>query len=65
MTSVPIAQYFISNFIGIPAMTKNPPKKSKDKEPEVDFSQFSMDDIARRVLETPPKPKKKEKKPKE
>lgn len=32
-------------------------KKPKDKEPEIDFSQFTMDDIAKRVLETPPKPK--------
>ncbi len=32
-------------------------KKSKDKEPEIDFTQFTMDDIAKRVLETPPKPK--------
>lgn len=36
-------------------------RKPKDKEPEVDFSQTSMDDIAKRFLETPPKPKKKEK----
>jgi hypothetical protein len=37
-------------------------KKSKKKEPEIDFSQFTVDDIARRMLATPPKPKKKEKK---
>ncbi len=36
--------------------------KSKDKEPEVDFSQVSMDDIAKRFLEKPPKPKTKKKK---
>jgi hypothetical protein len=36
--------------------------KDKDKEPEVDFSQFTMDDIAKRVLETPPKPKKQKEK---
>lgn len=41
-------------------------KKSKDKEPEVevDFSQLSMDDIAKRVLKTPAKPKLKKKKDK-
>jgi hypothetical protein len=32
-------------------------KKPKEKEPEVDFSQISPDDIARQFLETPPKPK--------
>jgi hypothetical protein len=37
-------------------------KKPKDKEPEVDFSQFSMDDVAKRVLETPPNPKTSKKK---
>jgi hypothetical protein len=37
-------------------------KKPKNKEPEIDFTQFSMDDIAKRVLETPPKPKIKNKK---
>lgn len=36
-------------------------KKGKGKEPEVDFSKVSPGDIARRFLETPPKPKKKEK----
>ena len=42
---------------------KNPDnKKSKDKEPEIDFSKFTMDDIARRVLGTPPKPKNKKEK---
>jgi hypothetical protein len=40
-------------------------KKPKDKEPEVDFSKVSMDDIAKRFLEKPPKVKKKEKKNKE
>jgi hypothetical protein len=44
-------------------MEKTKNKKPKDKEPEIDFSQLSMDDIARRVLNTPPKPKtKKDKK---
>ncbi|HYA14522.1 MAG TPA: hypothetical protein VEF33_09310 [Syntrophales bacterium] len=39
------------------------PKKPKEsKEPEIDFTKFTPDDIARRVLETPPKPKKKKKK---
>jgi hypothetical protein len=37
---------------------KNPDsKKSKKKEPEIDFTQFTVDDIARRMLATPPKPK--------
>lgn len=36
-------------------------QKLKDKEPKIDLSQFSKDDIAKRFLETPPKPKKKEK----
>jgi hypothetical protein len=37
---------------------KNPDnKKPKDKEPEIDFSQVSVDDIAKRFLEKPPKPK--------
>jgi len=39
-------------------------KKPKDKEPEVDFSQTSMDDIAKRFLEKPPKPKPSKTKPK-
>ncbi len=39
--------------------------KDKKEEPEVDFSQFSMDDIARRVLQTPPKPKSTKKKVKD
>jgi len=42
-------------------MAKPDSKKPKDKEPEVDFSKISVDDIAKRFLETPPKPKKKEK----
>jgi len=41
---------------------KKDSKKPKKKEPEIDFTQFSVDDIARRMLATPPKPKKKEKK---
>lgn len=45
-------------------MTTYDNKKPKDKEPEVDFSQFTMDDIAKRVLETPPKPKPNKKKEK-
>jgi hypothetical protein len=36
-------------------------KKPKEKEPEVDFSNISPDDIAKKFLESPPKPKKKEK----
>lgn len=43
-------------------MKKTDTKKPKEKKPEVDFSQLSMDDIAKRVLETPPKPKTKKKK---
>jgi hypothetical protein len=42
-------------------MEKPNSKKPKEKEPEVDFSQFTMDDIAKWVLDTPPKPKKREK----
>ena len=38
-------------------MKKSDSKKPKDKEPEIDFTQFTMDDIARRMLNTPPKPK--------
>jgi len=40
-------------------MIKSPKKK---KEEEVDFTNVTVDDIARRFLETPPKPKKTEKK---
>jgi hypothetical protein len=36
-------------------------KKPKKKEPEIDFTQFSPDDIARRMLVTPPKPIKRKK----
>lgn len=36
-------------------------KKPKDKKEEVDLSQFSTDEIAKRFLETPPKPKKSKK----
>jgi hypothetical protein len=44
-------------------MTKSPDiKKPKDKEAEIDFTNVTADDIARRVLATPPMPKKKEKK---
>jgi hypothetical protein len=39
-------------------MEKTDSKKPKKKEPEIDFSQFTPDDIARRMLATPPKPKK-------
>ncbi|MFA4901820.1 MAG: hypothetical protein WC600_03650 [Desulfobaccales bacterium] len=39
-------------------------KKSKEKEPEVDFTKVSPDDIAKRFLETPPKPKTKKEKDK-
>lgn len=44
-------------------MAKKPDtKKPKEKEPEIDFTKFTPDDIARRMLSTPPKPKiKKEK----
>jgi hypothetical protein len=38
-------------------MTTSDEKKPKDKEPEVDLSQVSADDIAKRFLETPPKSK--------
>ncbi len=41
---------------------KEPSKEPKNKEPEIDFTNVSADDIARQVLATPPKPKKKEKK---
>jgi hypothetical protein len=39
-------------------------KKPKKKKEEVDFTNVTANDIARRFLETPPKPKKKEKKEK-
>ncbi|MFZ0050281.1 MAG: hypothetical protein WAK96_00770 [Desulfobaccales bacterium] len=32
-------------------------EKPKKKEPDIDFTQFTIDDIARRMLATPPKPK--------
>jgi hypothetical protein len=35
---------------------KDSDKKKKEKQ-EIDFTQFTMDDIARKVLNTPPKPK--------
>jgi len=37
-------------------------KKSKKKKEDVDFTNVTADDIARRFLETPPKPKKKKEK---
>lgn len=37
-------------------------KTNKEQKEEIDFTKFTPDDIARRVLATPPKPKKKEKK---
>jgi len=43
-------------------MRKTDSKKPKEKEPEIDFTQFTVDDIARRMLATPPKPKKSKKK---
>jgi hypothetical protein len=42
-------------------MKESDTKKTKDKESEIDFTNISPDDIAKRFLETPPKPKKKEK----
>jgi hypothetical protein len=36
---------------------KKPSNKKKERETEIDFTQFTMDDIARKVLNTPPKPK--------
>jgi len=33
-------------------------KKPKKKKEEIDFTNITSDDIARRFLETPPKPKK-------
>jgi hypothetical protein len=38
-------------------MTNSDSKKPKKKEPEIDFTNVTADDIARRVLATPPKPK--------
>ena len=38
-------------------MTTPDSKKPKDKEPEIDFTNMTGDDIPRRVLATPPKPK--------
>jgi hypothetical protein len=38
-------------------MKESSDKKPKKKEPEIDFTQFTVDDIARRMLATPPKPK--------
>ncbi|MFZ0050277.1 MAG: hypothetical protein WAK96_00750, partial [Desulfobaccales bacterium] len=47
------------------AMEKPPKdKKPKKQEPEIDFTQYTVDDIARRMLATPPKPKPSKKKPK-
>ena len=44
-------------------MTKIPDNKNpQDQKPEINFSQVSADDIAKKFLETPPKPKKKEEK---
>jgi hypothetical protein len=37
-------------------------KPKKQKEAEIDFTKFTPDDIARRVLATPPQPKKKKEK---
>jgi hypothetical protein len=42
-------------------MKKYDSKKPKKKEPEIDFTNVTADDIARRMLATPPKPKKKPK----
>ncbi len=42
-------------------MTTSDSKKPKEKEPEVDFTAITPEDIARRFLETPPKPKTKKK----
>jgi hypothetical protein len=42
-------------------MKESKNNKVKDKKEEVDLTQFTPDDIAKRFLETPPKPKKKEK----
>jgi len=43
-------------------MKNSDSKKAKDKEPEIDFTNVSPDDIARRFLEKPPKPKSKKEK---
>jgi len=43
---------------------KNDTKKPKKKEPEIDFTNVTADDIARRVLATPPNPKPSKKKEK-
>jgi hypothetical protein len=45
-------------------MTNSDSKNPKKKEPEIDFTNVTADDIARRVLATPPKPKKKKEKEK-
>jgi len=42
-------------------MTNPQSKKPKEKKLEVDYTKISPDDIAKKFLETPPKPKKKEK----
>jgi hypothetical protein len=42
-------------------MTASDSKKSKEEKPEIDFTNVSPDDIAKRFLETPPKPKTKKK----
>jgi len=42
-------------------MTTSDKKKPKDKKEEVDLTQFTPDEIAKRFLEAPPKPKKKQK----
>jgi len=34
-------------------MTTPDSKKPEDKEPEIDFTQFTVDDIARRMLKDP------------
>jgi hypothetical protein len=38
-------------------MTTSEKKKPKKKKEEIDFTNVTADDIARRVLATPPKPK--------
>jgi hypothetical protein len=42
-------------------MTKSSDKKKPKDKQEEDWSKINPDDIARRFLESPPKPKKKEK----
>jgi hypothetical protein len=42
-------------------MTTSDSKKTKEKKEEVDFTNVTPDDIARRFLESPPKPKSKKK----